>query len=168
MTAGDMYTITGKAGTSTYSGDGGPAASARFISPSAIAFDPAGNLYITDQYVNVVREIPATSGTQWGQAMTAGDIYLVAGTTSVEGTGGSSGDGGPATSAELNSPDGVAVDSAGDLYIADANNNRLQEVPVSSGTQWSQSMTAGDMYTVIGSSRRPATPATAVPRRRPS
>jgi RHS repeat-associated protein len=70
----------------------------------------------------------------------------------VAGAGGSAGDGGPATSADLNNPLGITVDAAGDLYIADTLNNRLQEVPAASGTQWSQSMTAGDMYTVINSS----------------
>lgn len=152
MTAGYMYTITGLAGTSTYSGDGGPATSARFVSPAGLALDAAGDLYISDDYTNVVREIPAASGTQWGRAMTANDIYTIAGNPAVAGTGGSSGDGGPATSAELNGPSGLGVDAAGDLYIGDTFNNRLQEVPVASGTQWGQSMTAGDMYTVIGSS----------------
>jgi RHS repeat-associated protein len=152
MTAGDMYTIAGKAGTSQYSGDGGPATSARFISPSGMTLDAAGDLYIADDYVNVVREIPAVTGTQWGEAMTASDIYPIAGSSSVAGTGGSAGDGGPATSADLNGPGGVVTDTAGDLYISDVSNNRLQEVPVASGTQWGQSMTAGDMYTVIGSS----------------
>ena len=149
MTAGYMYTITGQAAASTYSGDGGPATAARFISPAGIALDAAGDLYISDDNKNAVREIPAATGTQWGQAMTANDIYTIAG---VAGTGGSSGDGGPATSAQLNGADGLGVDAAGDLYIGDTFNNRLQEVPVASGTQWGQSMTAGDMYTVIGSS----------------
>jgi RHS repeat-associated protein len=152
MTAGDMYTIAGKAGTSQYTGDGGPAVSATFISPSGMALDAAGDLYIADDYVNTVREIPATTGTQWGQAMTANDVYTIAGTSSAAGTGGSSGDGGPATSAELNGSAGLALDAAGDLYIGDTFNNRIQEVPVSSGTQWGQSMTVGDMYTIIGSS----------------
>ena len=70
--------------------------------------------------------MPATTGTQWGQSMTAGDIYTIAGSSS--GTSGSSGDGGAATSALLDDPTGVALDSAGDLYIADSGNNRIQEV----------------------------------------
>jgi RHS repeat-associated protein len=102
--------------------------------------------------MNIVREIPAATGTQWGQAMTANDIYTVAGNVSAAGSGGSSGDGGPATSALLNYVGGLAIDSAGDLYIADTSNNRIQEVPAASGTQWGQSMTAGDMYTVTGAS----------------
>ena len=70
--------------------------------------------------------MPATSGTQWGQSMTADDIYTVAGSSS--GTSGDTGDGGAATSALLDGPDGVAFDSAGNLYIADFANNRVQEV----------------------------------------
>jgi RHS repeat-associated protein len=152
MTAGDMYTITGQAGINAYSGDGGPATSARFVSPAGLALDAAGDIYVSDDYTDVVREVPAAAGTQWGRAMTANDVYTIAGNSSVAGTGGSSGDGGPATSALLNGPQGLGVDAAGDLYIGDTFNNRLQEVPVASGTQWGQSMTAGDMYTVIGSS----------------
>ena len=152
MTAGYMYTIAGRAGASTYAGDGGAATSATFVSPSKMAIDPAGDLYISDDYENTVREIPASTGTQWGQAMTVNDIYTIAGSTAAAGSGGSSGDGGPATAAELNGPSGLTLDAAGDLYIGDTFNNRIQEVPVSSGTQWGQSMTADDMYTVIGSS----------------
>ena len=152
MTAGYMYTIAGNASTSIYAGDGGPATSASFVSPSKIAIDPAGDLYISDDYENTVREIPASTGTQWGQAMTVNDIYTIAGNSAAAGSGGSSGDGGPATSAELNGASGLALDAAGDLYIGDIFNNRIQEVPVASGTQWGQSMTADDMYTIIGSS----------------
>lgn len=152
MTAGDIYTIAGTTGASNYTGDGGPATSATMVSPMGFAVDPAGDLYISDSYMNVIREVAATTGTQWGQSMTANDIYTVAGNPSTAGTGGATGDGGPATAAGLNGPSGVAVDTAGNLYIADTLNNRIQEVPVSSGTQWGQSMTADDMYTVIDSS----------------
>ena len=68
--------------------------------------------------------VAASTGTFYGQAMTAGDIYTVAGT----GTGGFSGDGGPALSAELNRPQGVAVDAAGDLLVVDVGSNRIREV----------------------------------------
>ena len=152
MTAGYMYTIAGTATDSDYTGDGGLATAATMVSPSGLVLDAAGDLYVSDDYMDVVREIPAASGTQWGRALTANDIYTIAGDPSVAGTGGSSGDGGPATSAQLNGAGGLGIDAAGDLYIGDTFNNRLQEVPVSSGTQWGQSMTAGDMYTIIGSS----------------
>ena len=67
-----------------------------------------------------VRVIAHRTGTFYGQAMTAGDIYTIAGTSRI----GFSGDGGPAARAELNQPDGVAIDGAGNLLIADAGNRR--------------------------------------------
>ena len=69
--------------------------------------------------------VAAATGTFYGQPMTAGDIYTIAGT----GTGGFSGDGAPATAAELSAPAGVAVDAAGDLLITDSHNRRIREVP---------------------------------------
>ena len=125
-----------------------------------MTLDAAADVYVANQDTNTVEEIAATTHTQWGQSMTAGDIYLIAGSSS--GTSGHTGDGGAATSATLDQPSGVAIDSAGDLYLADAGNNRIQEVPASSGTQWGQSMTANDIYTVAGSSSGTgATPETA-------
>ena len=149
MTAGDIYTIAGSStGTSGTSGDGGAATSALLSAPTGVALDSSGDLFIADQANNRVQEVAATTHTQWGTSMTAGDIYTVAGT----GTAGHSGDGGAATSARLDLPTGVAVDSAGDLFIADQYNNRAQEVAAATGTQRGQSMTASDIYTVAGSS----------------
>jgi trimeric autotransporter adhesin len=68
--------------------------------------------------------IAEKTGTFYGQAMTTGDIYTVAG----DGNRGFSGDGGPATSAEFAAPDGLAIDGAGNLVIADYNNNRIRQV----------------------------------------
>ena len=144
MTAGDIYTIAGN-GTAGFSGDGGPATSAELNSPQGVAADAAGNLLIADGS-NRIRVVAASSGTFYGKAMTAGDIYTVAG----DGTGGFAGDGGPATSAELNSPQGVAADAAGNLLIADTFNNRLRVVAASSGTFYGKAMTAGDIYTIAG------------------
>jgi DNA-binding beta-propeller fold protein YncE len=94
-----------------------------------------------------VRVVAAGSGTFYGQAMTAGDIYTVAG----NGTYGFSGDGGPATSAELGFPASVTADQAGNLLIADVGSNRVRVVAAGSGTFYGQAMTAGDIYTVAGS-----------------
>jgi trimeric autotransporter adhesin len=85
--------------------------------------DGVGNLVISDAY-NRIRVVAGSAGMFYGQAMTAGQIYTVTGT----GTAGFSGDGGPATKAELDFPVGVAVDGAGDLLIADSNNHRIREV----------------------------------------
>jgi hypothetical protein len=68
--------------------------------------------------------VAASTGTFYGQAMTAGDIYTVAG----DGDLGYSGDGGPATSAELDTPYGVAVDGSGNLVIADTQNGLVRLV----------------------------------------
>src|SRR5260370_18251177 len=86
--------------------------------------------------------------------MTANDIYTVAGNSA--GAYGTSGDGGPATSALLNQPMGLTVDAAGDIFIVDSSNNRIQEVAAANGTQWGVSMTANDVYTIAGSASGPS------------
>ncbi len=78
MTAGDIYTVAGT-GTYGYSGDGGPATSAEIKNPLSVAVDAHGNLLIDDQHNNRIRLVAAGTGTFYGQAMTAGDIYTVAG-----------------------------------------------------------------------------------------
>jgi len=145
MTARDIYTVAGN-GTLGFSGDGGPATSAELIDPAGVAVDGAGNLLIADQFNHRVRVVAATSGTFYGQAMTVGNIYTVAG----NGTPGFSGDGGPATAAELRGASGVAVDGAGNLLIADQDNERVRVVAATSGTFYGQAMTTGDIYTVAG------------------
>jgi hypothetical protein len=145
MTAGDIYTVAGN-GTFGFSGDGGAATAAELASPDQTAVDGDGNLVIADGANGRVRVVAATSGTFYGQAMTAGDIYTVAGT----GTGGISGDAGPATSTELNGPRRVTVDGAGNLVITDRGNNRVRVIASSTGAFYGQAMTAGDIYTVAG------------------
>jgi hypothetical protein len=142
MTAGDIYTV---AGGGTGLGDGEPAVSAE-LSPQSVAVDAAGNLLIADVGSNRIRVVAARTGTFYGQAMTVGDIYTLAGT----GKAGFSGDGGPATSAALDGPADVAVDGAGNLLIADAGNDRIRVVAASAGTFYGQPMSAGDIYTVAG------------------
>ena len=148
MSAGDVYTIAGSAsGTSGFSGDGAAATSSKLAAPMALAFDSGGDLYIADHNNGVVREIAATTHSQWGQSMTAGDIYTVLGQASF----GDSPNGTAMTSAEFDGITGLAVDSAGDLYIADSGNSRVLEVPVSSGTKWGAiSETANEIFTVAG------------------
>ena len=115
---GDIITVAGN-GTAGYSGDSGPATAAELNDPNGVAVDSAGDLFIADTDNNVIREVVKATG----------DIITVAG----NGTAGYSGDNGPATAAELNSPRGVAVDSAGDLFIADCGNNVIREVVKATG-----------------------------------
>jgi trimeric autotransporter adhesin len=145
MTAGDMYTVAGN-GTGGFAGDGGPAGAARLSGPQAVAVDGAGNLVISDTGNQRIRVVAATSGTFYGQAMTAGDIYTVAGNGRFE----FSGDGGPATAAGLRDPMGVTVDPSGNLVIADNFDSRVRVVAATSGTFYAVAMTAGDIYTVAG------------------
>ena len=108
-------------GNPGYRGDGGPAVRAELSSPTGLAVDALGNLYIADSGNNVIRRV-STNGVI---TTVAGDV---AADQSSGGLGGFSGDGGPATQARLNSPQGIAVDQAGDLFIADTFNNAIREV----------------------------------------
>ena len=116
--------VTAGQGVPGFGGDGGPAVPALLGGVGALTVDHAGNLVILDTDNNRVRVVAAQTGTFYGQAMTAGDIYTVAG----DGTAGYAGDGGPAVQAELSSPEGVAVDRSGDLVIADGGNGRVRIV----------------------------------------
>jgi uncharacterized protein (TIGR03437 family) len=166
VTNGVVTTVAGN-GTVGFSGDNGPAASAQLNYPYGVAVDSAGNLYIADSGNDRIRKVsngvittfagnaimgfsgdngPATSAelsAPVGVAVdSAGSVYIagagdnrirkvsngVIATVAGNGTRGFSGDGGPATSAQLNTVFGMAVDSAGSLYIADAGNNRIRKV----------------------------------------
>jgi RHS repeat-associated protein len=149
MTAGDIYLIAGNSDSASGNPtEGGKASAAALNEPSGLAVDPAGDLYVSDG--ESVQEIAVSNSTQWGQKMTAADIYDVAGSPSGGGSTVYAGDGGPARSAVLNQPDGVTLDPAGDLLIADSVNDVIREVAASNGTQWGQNMTAGDIYTIAG------------------
>ena len=110
--AGIISTFAGT-GTAGYTGDGGPASTARLNYPQDIFIDASGNIYFSDTYNNVVRKINI-----------AGIISTVAGS----GTAGFSGDGGPATAAQLHYPVGVYQDNSGKTYISDPSNNRIRRV----------------------------------------
>ena len=98
MTAGHIYTVAGDGARGT-AGDGGPALKAGLHSPGGVAVDHAGNLAIADSRNRRVQVVAATSGTFYGQAMTAGDVYTVA---------------------SLGDPSMVAVDGAGNVVITSA------------------------------------------------
>lgn len=122
LTFGQIYTIYTVAGNGLggafftwgdgggFSGDNGPPTSAELLQPFGAAVDSAGTLYIADTYNNRIRKV------------SNGLITTIAG----NGTQGFSGDGGPATSAGLGAPEGVAVDSAGNVYVADTANSRIR------------------------------------------
>ena len=107
-------------GDGGYSGDGGPAGSAELNYPYAVAFDAAGNMYIPDSKNNRIREVAAVGGV----ITAAGVISTYAGS----GSAGYSGDGYQAVQAELYLPKSVAFDPAGNLYIADTQNNAIRKV----------------------------------------
>ncbi|MFI5148971.1 MAG: T9SS type A sorting domain-containing protein [Bacteroidia bacterium] len=112
LEAQNISTIAGN-GIPGFSGDGSSATSAQLDSLSGVAIDAAGNIYIADNSNNRIRKVSP-----------AGLITTIAGT----GTGGYGGDGGPATSALLNFPNGIALDGAGNIYIADGSNNRVRKI----------------------------------------
>jgi sugar lactone lactonase YvrE len=115
---GNIQTVVGN-GTGGFSGDGGPAAAAGLSFPAGVFVDNSGNIFIADDTNNRIREVLAATG----------DIQTVAG----NGVAGFSGDGGPATNAELSNPIGVFVDRSGNIFIADTGNNRIREIVAATG-----------------------------------
>lgn len=125
-TNGIISTVAGSSsGGQGYAGDGGPATAALLNNPVDVAVDSAGNLYIAEIFNHTIRKVDQTTGI----------ITTVVGT----GVAGFSGDGGPATSAQLNTPYSIDFDDSGNLYIADRNNNRVRKVD-----------TSGNISTVAG------------------
>jgi uncharacterized protein (TIGR03437 family) len=120
-TSGTISTIAGNNSTGCgYAGDGAAATAAQINHPSGIVVDSKGNIYFADTSNNIIRIVT-----------TDGNINTFAGNY---GAGiGFTGDGGPATSARLNNPEGLALDSSGNLYIADGNNNRVRVVSAATG-----------------------------------
>jgi uncharacterized protein (TIGR03437 family) len=118
VTGGTISTIAGT-NVPGYGGDGAGATGALLANPSSLAIDTAGNLYIADTSNNVIRKVTKD-----------GIISTAAGT----GSPNFSGDGGSAGGAALNNPEGVAVDAAGNVYIADTNNRRIRKITVADGT----------------------------------
>ncbi|MEK6837071.1 MAG: IPT/TIG domain-containing protein, partial [Nanoarchaeota archaeon] len=114
---GTISTVAGS-GIAGYSGDGALAISAQLANPSGVAVDNQGNLFIADKYNHCVRKVSAD-----------GIITTIAGIGG--GGGGYYGDGGPATNAWLYYPSKVTVDNAGNLFIADTQNNRVRKVDTS-------------------------------------
>jgi hypothetical protein len=149
MVANGIYTIAGD-GNSAYAGDNGPATSASIqgTQVNGICADPDGNVYITDNTASVVRMISASSGTFFGINMIEGYIYTIAGNISVSGS--YTGDGAVATSAGLKTPNGIATDSLGNVYVADTGNDAIRMIPKVTGTYFGAARTAGFIYSLAG------------------
>jgi hypothetical protein len=125
-TSGIISTVAGIGGFNGYTGDGGPATAAELNFPFGLTFDANGNMYIGDTYNEAIRKVNSS-----------GVINTIVG----NGVLGYSGDGGPATAAELQYPMGVTFDSHGNMFIADQGNNVIREVN-----------TSGIINTVVGNS----------------
>ena len=111
-----ITTIVGT-GTYSYSGDGGVATAATLKGPRGLAIDTSGNVYIADQDNHCIRKVTVSTGI----------ISTIVGT----GAASYSGDGGQAITATMNNPTGVALDTSGNIYIADYSNNRIRKVTIS-------------------------------------
>ena len=129
---------------------GSPATRSGIGAAQGLAVDGAGDLFIADTSANEVLEVPGATTVREGRTRRAGHVYTVAGGTAAGGTAaGATADG--ATAAGLDAPEGLAVDGAGDLFIADTGHCEVREVPVRSGTQFGVPVTAGQLATVAGS-----------------
>ena len=115
---GQITTVAGT-GTAGFTGDGAAAVYAQLRSPWGVAVDGSGNIYIADEFNHRIRKVSSVNG----------QITTIAGT----GSGGFSGDGGLATAAQLNYPNGLTVDASGNIYIADYFNNRVRKINASDG-----------------------------------
>lgn len=113
-----ISTVAGT-GVIGYSGDGGPATSAQLHGPYGVAVDPIGNIYIADTGNNCIRKVTANSGVISSFAGQCGSL------------GGYSGDGGPATSADMNAPWNLALDTAGNLYTTEFGNHLVRKIDTS-------------------------------------
>ncbi len=136
LQTGTISTVVGN-GRAGYSGDGGPALAASLDEPYEVRFDGAGNMYFVEMRNQIVRRVDGETNI----------ISTVAG----NGTRGFSGDGGPATKAQLSQPHSIALDGSGRLYIADIGNHRVRRVNLATGL----------IETFAGTGERGATPAIA-------
>jgi sugar lactone lactonase YvrE len=153
---GRIYTIAGNMNFG-YTGDGGPgpAAQLQLNSFNGVATDAKGDVVFSDVDSEAVRIVAAATGIAFGRAVQAGDIYTVAG--SGPNNQGFKGNKRPATRAWIDTPQGVAVDGAGNLFFSDSGNNMIRMVPAARGRYDGMKVKAGDIYTLV------LAPATAAP-----
>jgi len=133
---GNIYTVAGNQALGAgYFGDGGPATSAQLDFPTGVFVDSSGNIFVADTSNSVIREVNAT----------ARYITTVAGNQANPCSSAASGDGGPATAASLCYPSSISVDSSGNLFIADQDDNAIRKVTAINGT-----LTNSNINTVAG------------------
>jgi sugar lactone lactonase YvrE len=142
MTAGEVATI---AGNGTAGTAGGSLSDARFNTPLGIAVDKSGNLYISEWSGYRIRMIVNQSGTYFGKAMTANEVYTLAGTGTPSSTDG------PLDSATFSTPGGIALDDEGNLYIIESSGRRVRMIVKQSGTYFGKPMTGNQVNTLAGS-----------------
>jgi sugar lactone lactonase YvrE len=122
ISTGTISTVAGDGsnGIGNFSGDGGPATNAAISYPWGVAVDTSGNVYLTDKGNNRIRKVDGKTGI----------ITTIAGT----GNAGFSGDGGPATLAEIKGPTGIVIDDSNNVYFSDFLNNRIRKISFSTGS----------------------------------
>ncbi len=150
--AGIIVTVVGNV-ASGHSGDGGPATAAGVATEAAsLVFDRAGNYYFCERFDHVVRKVSIS-----GIISTIAGIYTGGGS----GSGGYSGDGGPATAARLNNPAGLAIDSAGNIFIGEIDGGRIRKINAATGII--TTIAGNGSYLVDSGDGRPATSAAVMP-----
>jgi len=152
--SGDIQTVAGNGTLGCGYTDNVPALSAQLDFPSSVFVDSGGNIYIADTENSVIRCVVESAGGCLGSTQPVGNITTVAGT----GIGGYSGDNGPATSAQLFNPDGVFVESGGNIFIADTTNSVIRCIVGTAGGCLGSSLAVGDITTLAGT---PTTPCSA-------
>jgi hypothetical protein len=135
-TAPGATTVAGT-GIPGYGGDGAAAVGAQLDDPSGMVENASGDLFIADTGNCRVREVTAEAGVAFGHRVQAGQILTVAG--------------GPCSAAADPAPSAVAVDAAGDLFIASGPSNRVDELPATTGTSFGRSVVAGKLVSLAGS-----------------
>jgi hypothetical protein len=146
--AGRLHTVTGTGDAGH--GPEGQLATRTALNGAAEVWVHGSNLFVVDYMGSRLLMVPGKTGRFFGQEMTAGHGYRLAGT----GVFGYSGDGGPGPEAAIIRLISVKTDAAGNVYVADFFNHRIRMIPIADGTHWGQSMRGGHIYTVAGNGRQ--------------
>jgi hypothetical protein len=143
LTAGQVQRIAGGGTDPTHAA---VALNAPLGDMTDAAIDGQGNVFLVDFFRHHVQMLPRLDGTYFGQVMSAGKIYVIAGT----GTAGSTGDGGPATAATLSQPRKIATDADGNVYVCTSGSAKIRLIARAAGTYFGQTLAVGEIRTVVG------------------